>query len=88
VISSVPGGAEGVCSEVVGTPGYDFYAGTSMATPHVAGVAALLTAQGRDVFQVYDVLRNTSRQPVTGMRGVYTPVYGWGIVDAAAAVAA
>jgi serine protease len=54
----------------------------------VAGVAALLTAQGRDVFEVYAVLRDTSRQPVTGERGVYTPVYGWGIVDAATAVAA
>ena len=29
----------------------------------------------------------TSRQPVTGDRGIYTPVFGWGIVDAAAATA-
>ena len=58
------------------------------ATPHVAGVAALLTAQGRDVFQVYDVLKETARTPGVALRGTYTPVYGWGIVDAEAAVAA
>jgi serine protease len=62
-------------------------AGTSMAAPHVAGVAALLTAQGRDVFQVYDVLKRTARTPGLGLRGVFTPTHGFGIVDAAAAVA-
>ena len=88
VISTVPSEAEGFCTRAVGTPGYDFYAGTSVATPHVAGAAALLTAQGRDVFQVYEVLQETARNPVTGLRGTYDPVYGYGIVDAAAAVAA
>jgi len=88
IVSTVPDGAEGPCATSEGTPGYDFYAGTSMATPHVAGVAALLTAQGRTVDDVYDVLKSTARTPVTGLRGVYNPLYGWGIVDAGAAVAA
>lgn len=86
IISSVPAGSEGTCG--AGRPGYDFYAGTSMATPHVAGIAALLTAQGRNVDDVYRILKSTARTPGTGSRGVYTPVYGYGIVDAAAAVAA
>ena len=83
IVSTVPAGRESVC----GSGGYDFYAGTSMATPHVAGVAAMLTAQGRTVQQVYSVLKSTARTPGVGTRGTYTSTYGLGIVDAAAAVA-
>lgn len=88
VISTVPAGAGGFCTDALGTPGYDFYAGTSMATPHAAGAAALLTAQGRDREEVVRVLKETARTPGLETRGTYTPVYGYGIVDAEAAVSA
>ena len=57
-------------------------------TDVVAGVAALLTAQGRSRADVIRILKQTARTPVTGTRGTYTPVYGYGIVDAQAAVLA
>lgn len=59
-----------------------------MATPHVAGAAALLAAQGRSNEQIVRVLKRTARTPGAGTRGTYTPVWGYGIVDAAAAVIA
>jgi subtilisin family serine protease len=77
--------------------GYTSMSGTSMAAPHVAGVAALLwsavpTLIG-DVEETEHLLQQTAR-PQTSSQGcggdgpgeVPNNVYGWGIVDARALV--
>jgi serine protease len=87
IVSTVPLGT-GTATACGYGPDYDEYAGTSMATPHVAGVAALLAAQGRTDENIMTTLETTARQPGTGARGVFDPVYGYGIVDAQAAVVA
>jgi serine protease len=62
--------------------GYETFAGSSMAAPHVAGVAALLAGRGLTNAQIVECLRTTSSN-----EGEFDPVYGYGIVNADAAVA-
>ncbi|MGC6507097.1 MAG: S8 family peptidase [Myxococcota bacterium] len=62
-----------------------FYEGTSMASPQVAGIAALIMAEGvRDPETVRSILQTTARN--TGPQG-YDSYSGYGVVNAAAAVA-
>ncbi len=63
--------------------------GTSMATPHVAGVAALVKAvkPSLTAAEIGDILRSTAK-PLKDSAADPVPndKYGWGLVDASAAV--
>jgi serine protease len=66
---------------------YFGYMGTSMASPHVAGVAALVVGAGvTDPTEVEKILTSTARKPKHG--NYERDRYGAGIVDAPAAVRA
>jgi serine protease len=70
---------------------YAFYQGTSMATPHVAGAAALLYAAKRDITpdEVLAALQTTAQPfPSAAARPCDTATCGAGILDAGAAVSA
>ena len=69
-----------------GTFGYYFYEGTSMACPHVAGVAALLIAKNGGTMSpdaVRAALQNTAQD--LGATG-WDQYYGYGLIDANAAL--
>jgi serine protease len=65
--------------------GYFAFMGTSMASPHVAGVAALLVGEGiTDPDMVEAILKDTARKPHD--QKFSNEKYGAGIVDAPAAI--
>ncbi|GHG23288.1 S8 family peptidase [Streptomyces hydrogenans] len=64
------------------TTGYGRLSGTSMASPYVAAVAALLHQQGLSPTEIMGAIRNTAKNPAQ------SPKLGLGNVDAAAAVRA
>jgi len=68
-----------------GKDGYFAYMGTSMASPHVAGVAALVVGEGvTKPAAVEKILKDTSRKPTN--QKFDKEHYGAGIVDAPAAI--
>ncbi|HEU4613117.1 MAG TPA: S8 family peptidase, partial [Kofleriaceae bacterium] len=72
----------------IGNPtkdGYFAFMGTSMASPHVAGVAALVVGEGvTNPDEVEQILKDSARKPQN--QKYTTDKYGAGIVDAPAAV--
>ncbi|MEI2431022.1 S8 family serine peptidase [Lysobacter yananisis] len=82
-----PSSTEGIISTVSGNA-YGPMAGTSMAAPHVAGIAALIQAAAsspRTPAQILQILQSTAR-PIAANK--CSGGCGSGLVDAAAAVAA
>jgi subtilisin family serine protease len=85
--SDLDGNVDGVLSTTwdygSNSPVYEFWQGTSMATPHVTGVVALMLAQGIDAANVRGILQNTALD--LGTAG-FDNQYGWGLIDAAEAL--
>gem|GEM_PF-1280458 len=66
---------------------YAGMAGTSMATPHVAGVVALMISRGiTGPDNILSILENTATHLGSGAAGTRNDQFGYGLVNAAAAV--
>ncbi|MFT4625306.1 MAG: serine protease, partial [Myxococcota bacterium] len=78
---------DGILQETFASRGrgmaYEFFEGTSMATPHVAAVAALLIAEGADPRDVRDILTDTA---VDLESAGWNTRSGFGLIDPVAAL--
>ena len=85
-----PGETHGIFSTVwsfsTGRPSYDFLHGTSMAAPHVSGVAALVLAQ-EPALTPAQLRARLLETTVTFGGGAWTPEFGAGVVNARYALA-
>jgi subtilisin family serine protease len=74
-------------ASLVGDDRYSYLAGTSMAAPQVAAVAAMIRqlAPSLSAAQIIQLLELTARRPPGSG---WSPELGWGILDAGAAVSA
>ncbi|GMQ89997.1 MAG: hypothetical protein BMS9Abin10_0337 [Gammaproteobacteria bacterium] len=92
VLSTINTGAQGADPSPLGDT-FEYYQGTSMATPHVTGVVSLMLSvdppPGLTPAQVVQKLQATARPFPVGTGGIDCTAIacGAGIVDAAAAVA-
>jgi serine protease len=87
ILSTVNSGTQGPVSSPAGDT-YALYIGTSMATPHVVGVASLVlsTNPGLSLAQLRKALQSTARAFPAGSNNCTTSSCGAGIVDAYAAL--
>ena len=69
--------------DIAGAPTYSYLQGTSMATPHVTAVAALMGALYPQLTaaEKIRIIKFTARRA-----GAWTPDLGWGILDAGHAI--
>jgi subtilisin len=79
ILSTVPTGSCKLCDP----SGYRTLSGTSMATPHVSGTGTLLMSRGLTNQRAWDQISGTAKD--LGSAGL-DQFYGWGRVDALAAV--
>lgn len=84
ILSTIPPGLRGMVDDVA-TPGYGPADGTSMAAPHVAGLAALLFSQHPDWTPLQVEERMESTAVDLGKPG-RDPFFGVGRIDVAAAL--